>query len=377
MPYEFLEPDFIKDNDPDTIQARMMANLPVDISSMPGDFAYDFTMPTAIEKAELIQFHLVRTLMLMFPMYAWGDWLDLHAQQVNITRKGAGYAYGMLTVTGAEGTVIAAGKVFCTAATDSASSLEYEATETVVIGAGQTEEVEVKARQPGTLYNVERNTVCLMRSPIKGVSSVTNPERITGGTDQEEDSALLERVMEAYQDRGYSFVGNDSDYIRWAKEVVGVGAASVIPEWDGPGTVKLILIDSNGQPANEHICEDVYNYIMRPDDRLQRKAPIGAILTVSSPDIIQVSYAATVELLDGYGLEDVKEAFLAGLLKYYDRASQEGEIKYTQIGSVLANTAGVNDYENLLLNGGTKNIKIHQYEFPVTLEASLESGVVG
>lgn len=376
MAYEFLEPDFIKDNDPDTIQARMMANLPVDISSMPGDFAYDFTMPTAIEKAELIQFHLVRTLMLMFPMYAWGDWLDLHAQQANITRKDAGYAYGMLTVTGAEGTVIAAGKVFCTAATDSASSLEYEATETVVIGAEQTAEVEVKARLPGKLYNVEKNTVCLMQSPIKGVSSVTNPERITGGTDREEDGALLERVMEAYQNTGYSHVGNNSDYIRWANEVVGVGAASVIPEWNGPSTVKLILIDSNGQPANAHICDEVYNYIMSPSDPRIRKAPVGAILTVSAPDIIQVSYSATVELLDGYSVEDVQAAFQENLMKYYDKASQEGEIKYTKIGSVLANTVGVNDYENLLINGSTKNVKIQEYEFPITQNTDFESGVV-
>ena len=40
--------------------------LPDGIDDMPGGFPYDFTMPTAIEKSELIQFHLVRTLMLMF-----------------------------------------------------------------------------------------------------------------------------------------------------------------------------------------------------------------------------------------------------------------------------------------------------------------------
>ncbi len=65
---EFVTPEFIDNSDPDTIQSRMMNNLPVDISDMPADFPHDFTMPTAIEISRLIQYNLTRTLMLMFPM---------------------------------------------------------------------------------------------------------------------------------------------------------------------------------------------------------------------------------------------------------------------------------------------------------------------
>ena len=75
---EFEVPDFIDGSTPEDIQERMMANLPEDIDDMPGGFPYDFTMPSAIEKSELIQFHLVRALMAAFPQYAWGEWLDLH-----------------------------------------------------------------------------------------------------------------------------------------------------------------------------------------------------------------------------------------------------------------------------------------------------------
>lgn len=69
--FEFVPPDFVSGSNPEEIQERMMNNLPADIDDMPGGFPYDFTMPTALEKSELIQFHLVRTLMLMFPMWAW------------------------------------------------------------------------------------------------------------------------------------------------------------------------------------------------------------------------------------------------------------------------------------------------------------------
>jgi len=84
---EFVTPEFIDNSDPDTIQSRMMNNLPVDISDMPADFPYDFTMPTAIEISRLIQYNLTRTLMLMFPMWAWGEWLDLHGVSAKVTRK--------------------------------------------------------------------------------------------------------------------------------------------------------------------------------------------------------------------------------------------------------------------------------------------------
>ena len=71
---EFEVPEFVSESDSDQIQERMMGNLPADISDMEGDFPYDFTMPTAIEISQLVQFNLVRCLMVAFPEYSWGDW---------------------------------------------------------------------------------------------------------------------------------------------------------------------------------------------------------------------------------------------------------------------------------------------------------------
>lgn len=372
---EFVYPDFVKNNDPEQVHERMMQNLPLDISSMPGDFAHDMTYPSALEKSELIQFHIVRTLQLMFPQYSWGDYMDLHGQQVGVTRKDAGYAYGKLEITGIPGTRIEQGRLFCTAATDAAPSIEFSTRETVVIPEEGKITVEIIAVESGKSSNVAAGTITLAMSPVEGITGIQNSEAVTGGTDREKDEEYLSRILDLYR-KGVSFVGNDADYVRWAKEVVGVGSASVIPEWNGPGTVKVILIDSNGDPANELICQKVYEYIMQPDDRMQRKAPIGAIVTVSAPDIVAVSYSATVELLPGYSLEVVKTEFEKNLLKYYDAALGEGEIKLTKVGAVLSDTAGVNDYANLQIDGERKNVQIHTYEFPVTAAVTLVSGVV-
>lgn len=126
MTEEFVTPEFIDNSDPDTIQSRMMNNLPVDISDMPADFPYDFTMPTAIEISRLIQYNLTRTLMLMFPMWAWGQWLDLHGVSAKVTRKQASRASGHVTVVGTAGTIIEEGTVFCTEGTEINANCVYE-----------------------------------------------------------------------------------------------------------------------------------------------------------------------------------------------------------------------------------------------------------
>ena len=146
MTEEFVTPEFIDNSDPDTIQSRMMNNLPVDISDMPADFPYDFTMPTAIEISRLIQYNLTRTLMLMFPMWAWGQWRDLHGVSAKVTRKQASRASGHVTVVGAAGTIIEEGTVFCTEGTTDVESVEFATTEEATIPEQGTVAIPVPAQ---------------------------------------------------------------------------------------------------------------------------------------------------------------------------------------------------------------------------------------
>ena len=76
MQPEFNRPEFLEGNSAEEIHERMMNNLPDDIDDMPGGFPYDMTMPAALEKDEIINFHIVRALMIAFPEYAWDEWLD-------------------------------------------------------------------------------------------------------------------------------------------------------------------------------------------------------------------------------------------------------------------------------------------------------------
>lgn len=368
MSYEFTPPEFVDGAELEEIQQRMMDALPDGIDDMPGGFPYDFTMPTAIEKSELIQFHLVRTLMLMFPQYAWGDWLDLHAAAAGIERRPAGYASGSVTVTGDPGTVIPDGAIFCTEATDSTPALEYAADSMAIIPESGSVTVEVTAVEAGRESNTKKNTVVFALTSIKGLSTVNNPDDITGGTDVESDEDLLERIEEENFRDGATFIGNDSDYIRWAKEVVGVGDCIVVPTWNGPGTVKLIIVDSNGEPANARLIEAVYDHIVSPHDRSLRLLPTAcAELTVEAATTKKISYTCTGLVYDDTtDIPTIVSQFKELVMKEYSEAKVEGILVYNQVRPLITDIPGVSDFDTFLMNGAEENIPLSNDEYAAT-----------
>lgn len=369
MQIDFIPPEFVQNSDPEEIQRRMMNALPDGIDDMPGGFPWDFTMPTALQISELVQFHLVRTMMLMFPMWAWGDWLDRHAEMCGLERRAAGYATGTITVTGLPGTIIKEGSVFATPATDTDPSILFKSIEKIEIGSEGIAGIDVIAEVPGKGSNVPARAVSLMLKPMKEISGIINHEAITGGTDVEDDESLRERIQRANA-APISFVGNDSDYVRWAKEVVGVGSVVVIPEWDGPGTVKLVIIDANGKPGNAALLTSVYDYIVSPEDRKNRLAPIGATVTVSAPEILEIRYQAVVVLDGEYTVEAVRDGFRKNIMRYYEEAKEDGSLTYTQMAAVLSDTAGVRDYTEFLVNEEMRNIPLNQALYPETADIS-------
>lgn len=366
MAEEFVSPEFVDNSDPDTIQARMMNNLPVGISDMPADFPYDFTMPTAIEISRLIQYNLTRTLMLMFPMWAWGEWLDLHGVSAKVTRKQASRASGHVTVTGTPGTVIEEGTVFCTEGTTDAGAIEFATTAEKTISDSGTVDIAVAAVIAGAAYNVTRNTVILQKQTNKNITSVNNESPIRGGTDEEDDDTYRERILEKLRSAEISFVGCDADYIRWAKEVPGVGSALVEAEFEGPGTVKVVISDPDGRAVGEETLQAVEDYIVSSKDRTKRLAPIGASVTISTVQDMSVTYRAILKLESDYSIDNVKELFLTRLKSYYKVAKDNGEIRYTVVAALLSNTDGVADFSDFLINSGTNNISVASDYYPIT-----------
>lgn len=366
MQPEFILPEFVENNSADEIHQRMMNNLPEGIDDMPGGFPYDFTKPAALEKSELIQYHVVRALMLAFPQYAWDRWLDLHGQQVHLERHPPGYASGKVKVMGQAGIMIRKGTIFCTPATDHGPSIEYVSDEDAEIGSDGIAQIPVTAVESGLGSNIGANAIFLMARSINGITAITNTDPIRGGTERESDDDFYDRIASEYEGN-MTYLGNDSDYIRWAKEA-GAGDCIVVSAYGGPGTVKLILIDQNGQPANQTLINSVYNHIVSPDDRSQRLLPTACAELVCVPAVtIQISYVCNgLQHDDTTNLEQIKIDFKESVRRIYARAKEEGILRYNDLRPLISNIQGVEDFEDFTMNGGISNIFLKSEEYPET-----------
>lgn len=366
--YEFVVPDFLDEADPDTIHQKMMDQLPPDIDKTEGGFPWDFTRPTAIVAAELLQFYAVNIIKLAFPQTSYGVYLDYLGSMVQLSRKPAFSASTYLSITGAPGTAIPSGTIFATEVNNDDTFYEFSSDEVASIGSDGTCRVSVTALVPGTDSNVDANTITVMSTPINGIDSITNHEAATGGAEEEEDDSFRARILAATQASRASYIGNRADFKRWAESVEGVGSATVLfdDEWEGPETVRIVCVDRNGAAANDKICKAVFDYIMAPDNPLERLAPPNVILTVNGPDLKSISYSADIVLEPDFTLDTVKENFHMKLDDFYSTATEEECIKYIDVHALLTETTGVNDFRNLKINGGTKNIPIKKSDYPQT-----------
>ena len=363
---DFEDPDFLEDTDTDEIQERMMENLPDDISQMEGDFPYDFTMPTAIELSQLYQEVIVQALMAAFPEYAADEYLDLHGEDVGLTRKAAMPATGIVQVTADEGTVIEAGTVFLVPATDTEDAIEFESTEDVEWTEDGTLDVAVIAVEGGADGNVAAGTITVMEDPIDEVSAVTNSAPTSGGVDEEDDDDFYERIH-AENESSNTYIGNDSDLRKWAMQVDGIGDCIVDPAWDGPGTVRLILVDSNGQPASAELVQAVSDLILSPNDRSARLLPTGcAELTCVAATSVTIDFTASGLVLDDTSITNVKSAFADAVKEVYTSAKEDNVLRYAKLYAALANIDGVVDFSSFLVNDGTTNITLSGAEYAVT-----------
>lgn len=353
---EFVPPEFLQGHDVETIHRRMLNRVPANWDKSEGQFMWDATRPVAMEKAELVDQVIYRTLQLMYPQFATGVYLDWHGQARGVYRLPATKATGVVTFTGEAGTLIPLGTAVSTVATDTSPAIQFVTTQEAVIDETGTVDVPIEAIEVGMVGNIPAGAIRVLATPVSGVSAVVNNEPTTGGTNEEDDEAYRYRILE--RDQNKSLSGAARDYERWAMEVPGVGSAKCLPEWNGPGTVGLLIIDANGEPANQQIIDAVQAHIAPNGRDGSGLAPIGALVTVMAPRVRQIDVSVELTLEPGHDLLVVTEEIKKALKQYFVAIGMAEVVRYNEIGAIIINVPGVQDYTNLLVAGGTVNVKL-------------------
>lgn len=290
---------------------------------------------------------------------ATGVYLDKIADGHGLYRHSAQCANGRVTFTGSDGFVVPSGTLV--AAPE--YGLQFSTIGEVTLSGG-TGEVTAMCLSIGSVGNVPAEAVRELVEPVQGVVSVVNSTAFVGGYDREADNNLRLRIYDKIRYPATS--GNVYHYQQWAMSVNGVGAVKVFPLWAGPGTVKVSILDANGDPASAELISQVQDYIDPDPGKGGGQAPIGAIVTVSTAAAKVVNVAATVELGATAGsLDAVKTAFTERLDTFFAGTAYDGEtdgVSVALVGRELLDTPGVIDYASLTLNGGTQAVTIGEEE---------------
>ncbi|MGE5552820.1 MAG: baseplate J/gp47 family protein [Betaproteobacteria bacterium] len=97
------------------------------------------------------------------------------------------------------------------------------------------------------------------------------------------------------------------------------------------------------------------------------KAPVGARATVEPAKAVTVDVSATLTVAPGYDPAAVKAAAAENVRAYIRSLAylEDNDPRYVRIGQAILDTPGVQDYSNLLVNGGTANVPVGVQEVAV------------
>jgi uncharacterized phage protein gp47/JayE len=195
-------------------------------------------------------------------------------------------------------------------------------------------------------------------------------ELLIPGEDEEDTEDLRVRYFSSFETKPYG--GNKKDYVEKTNAIAGVGSTKVTPLWNGGGTVKLTILNSEFSKASSTLIDTVQQEIdPTKDGSGLGVAPIGHIVTVDTVEEITVNISTTITFDDGYSfatlktqIEGVIEAYLLELRK--DWASQGSLIVRTaQIDTRILGIQGILDIADTKINGSSSNLLLSAYQIPV------------
>lgn len=324
----------------EVIKQRIFDNINIDIDKREGSFLSNMVSPLSEELAKAY-INMSDILSLGFIEDTFDTYLDKRVSEFGVYRKQGSKAIGEIKVEGQDGATITNGTLI------RANDLYFTVLNDIELPTDNI--LYVEANEVGYKYNLLANTEFELVEKNDKVTSLINETDFKNGVDIESDEDLRKRFVKVVNNPSTS--GNKAHYEEWALEVDGVGRAIVYPLWNGNGTVKVMVIGNDNKPVAEDIINNCKLHI-------EENMPIGCQLTVITASLLNVSVKASIELKEGYTLEDIKSDFENSLNEYLKEVTTE--LTYSKVYGLLANHVGVEDMSTLKLNNSSNNIAISE-----------------
>lgn len=297
-----------------------------------------------------------------FPQSAAGKYLDYHGQLRGITRKSGHKAGGILRFkidsARAEPLRVPAGTV-CT----TAGLVRFVTTEDALIRAGALyADAAAEAEIVGTAGNVPAERITNMtRAPV-GVTGVTNPAAFAGGSGEEDDESLRERILDSFIRLPNG--ANAAFYELRALSHPGVEAVRVIPRHQGIGTVGVVVSAAGGVPE-QALLQEI-------QDDLDSVREIAVDVTVMAPEPERVDLAVRILPKPGKSFDSAQAAVQTALTAWFDGGLLGKPVYRTQLGKVILDTGLVETYT---ITAPTKDLPGNARRLPQLGTLTITEGV--
>ena len=328
----------------EVIRNRILDNTNITIDKREGSFLSNMVSAISEELAKAY-INMGDVLSLGFIEDSFDIYLDKRVSEFGVYRKEGVKATGEIKVEGKDGATITNGTLI------KANDLYFTVLNDIELPNENI--LYVEANEAGYKYNLLANTEFELVEKNNKVIKLVNDADFKNGVDIESNKDLRERFIKVINYPSTS--GNKYHYEEWALECNGVGRAIVYPLWDkdngmnGNGTVKVMVIGNDNKPVTDEIIEACKLHI-------EEKMPIGCKLTVTTPTLLNIVIKASIEVKDGYDLEDIQVEFEENLNAYLKTVTNE--LTYSKVYGLLVNHVGVEDILEFTINSGNSNIAI-------------------
>ena len=358
-----------------TILKELLDKVPETLYKRQGSIIYDALAPAALKLAELyteIEIYYYQT----YLATATGSNLDNRVADYGLSREDATYAIRLVNVynTNNELYDIDIGSRF--SIPEDYGGYNYVLTEKISTGI-----YKAKCETAGTVGN-EYLGILLPLYNISGLGKAEIVSTYQAAEDIEDDDSLRKRAVAKLNTE--PFGGNQSDYKRYLKSIDGVGASKIFPIWNGGGTVKISLVNSDNTIPDNTFINDIQTLI----DPIANQgeglglAPIGHTVTVVAPTATTINIQATLVLDTGYTISQVAEQVISALNLYIKEIQENWENSSTAITiyrakiiAAILTVTGIVTVSTITINSASTDLVLSEnsttQQFPYLGEVTL------
>ena len=322
------------------ILQEMIDDVPNHLDKREGGIIHTALAPTAKKVFDLF-IQMDRVLELTFASTSEDIYLEQRTAELGIDRKPATYSIreGEFNVD------VPIGSRFFV------DNLHY-----VTLEQGKT--VPMRCETAGEVGNIPIDGTTMMPiDNIPGLATAVIGRIISVGADVQDDEELYQQYFERISRPATS--GNIYHYEQWTKQVSGIRAVKVFPLWDGPGTIKIMVVGSDGRAPSQEKVQEVFEHI-------ETERPIGATVTAAPAIEREINISADLQLIEGKEVNEIKENYSQELATIFRNAAyQTDTVRYSQLATLVLEQSGVIDWQNFLVNGETSNVELSEDEIPV------------